>query len=97
MARDLHVALSRNPDVLKQLASATGGESFLPDNVKQASQTLERIAQDIRSVYALGYVPTNANRDGRYRKIRVTLSGERQREPLRVRAREGYIAPLDGT
>src|ERR1019366_5569145 len=84
----------RNPGVLKQFAAVTGGESFFPDNARQATETLERIAQDVRRVYTIGYVPTNAARDGKVRKIRVVLNAE-QGKKRRVRARSSYVAPLD--
>jgi hypothetical protein len=42
----------------------------------------------------LGYTPSNATRDGKYRRIKV----ETPRKDLRVRARRGYYAPLaDGS
>jgi VWFA-related protein len=84
----------RNPGVLKQFAAATGGESFFPDNARQATQTLQRIAEDVRRVYTIGYVPTNAARDGKIRKIRVVLNAD-QGKKRRVRARSSYVAPLE--
>jgi len=85
----------RDPDVLKQLSAATGGECFLPANVREAGRILARIAQDIRHTYTIGYVPTNATRDGRYRKVRVTLESAQPRGKLNVRARSGYQAPSE--
>lgn len=85
----------RNTDVLRQLSAVTGGECFLPANVQEAGRILERIAQDIRHTYTIGYVPTNANRDGRYRKLRVTLESGQPRRKLKVRARSGYEAPSE--
>jgi len=84
----------RNPGVLKQFAAVTGGESFFPDNARQATETLERIAEDIRRVYTIGYVPTNTARDGKVRKIRVVLNDEKGKK-RRVRARSSYVAPLE--
>src|SRR5277367_4775264 len=57
----------RNPRVLKQLASKTGGEAFLPDSLKEIAPICEQIAHDIRNQYTLAYVPTNKNGDGTYR------------------------------
>ena len=84
----------RNPAVLKQFAAVTGGESFFPDNARQATETLQRIAEDVRRVYTIGYVPTNVARDGKIRKIRVALDAE-QGKKRRVRARSSYVAPLE--
>jgi VWFA-related protein len=86
--------IDRNLRVLKQLAAETGGETFLPDTVQDAAKVLERIAHDIRNSYTIGYVPTNATRDGKYRTIRVSVNS-RGREKPNVRVRAGYLAPSD--
>jgi VWFA-related protein len=81
----------RNPHVLKQLASNTGGEAFFPESSKNVLPICERIAHDIRNQYTLAYVPTNRKRDGTYRVIRVkaTTTGDKR---LSARARTGYFA-----
>jgi Ca-activated chloride channel family protein len=82
----------RNPGVLKRLAEDTGGESFLPRSLKEVAPICERIAHDIRNQYTLAYVPTNRNRDGGYRAIRVKASAAGHKRLL-VRTRTGYFAP----
>ena len=82
----------RNPRILRALSAATGGEAFLPGSFHGARAVLERIAHDIRSTYMIGYEPTNASRDGRFRRIRVELNPA-GRDTLKVRARTGYVAP----
>ena len=82
----------RNPHVLKQLAKDTGGETFLPESLKDLAPVCERIAHDIRNQYTLAYVPTNRKRDGTYRAIEVKASGQGRRH-LSVRTRAGYFAP----
>jgi Ca-activated chloride channel family protein len=81
----------RNPGVLKRLALATGGETFLPERLSQVVAISERIARDIRHQYIIGYVPSNAARDGSYRSIRVR-AGIKGQDKLSVRTRTGYIA-----
>ena len=82
----------RNPGVLKRLAKDTGGEAFLPESLKDVAPICERIAHDIRNQYTIAYVPTNRNRDGRYRVIQVK-AGASSRGRLLVRTRTGYFAP----
>ena len=82
----------RNPHVLRQLARDTGGETFLPESLKDLAPICERIAHDIRNQYTLTYVPTNRKRDGTYRAIQVKASGQ-ARGRLTVRTRAGYFAP----
>jgi VWFA-related protein len=84
----------RNPHVLKQLATDTGGDVFLPQSLKEAVPICERIAHDIRNQYTIAYVPANNKRDGTYRAIQVKASAP-GRGHLLVRTRAGYRAPLD--
>ena len=81
----------RNPGVLRRLARATGGETFLPGQLSEVVDICERIARDIRHQYTIGYVPSNATRDGTYRAIRVLARGKGH-DRLSVRTRTGYIA-----
>lgn len=83
------------PQLLRQLASVTGGESFFPKSNGEITPTLQRIARDIRSSYTIGYVPPRTAADGLKRKVEVDLQG-RQYDRFAVRARSLYIAPGDG-
>src|SRR5580658_3889276 len=47
----------RSKKVLSQLAEATGGEAFYPDNLSQVTPICEQIAREIRNQYTLGYYP----------------------------------------
>jgi Ca-activated chloride channel family protein len=84
----------RNPGVLKQLAEATGGEAFFPGSVQGVAPICEQIARDIHTQYTLAYVPTNRSKDGTYRVLEVRAKGS-HRQPLSVRTRAGYYAPLE--
>jgi VWFA-related protein len=80
----------RNPDVLKRLAQATGGEAYFPGQYNEVVAICERIARDIRHQYILGYVSASAARPGTWRAIRVVArSGGKAR--LSVRTRSGYF------
>lgn len=81
--------LEKNPKVLKQLASATGGERFLPRSAEQLVQTCVQIAREIRQGYTLAYVPPD--RDGTFHRVRVEATGAAGRK-LNVRTRPGYFA-----
>ena len=82
----------RNPGVLKRLAKDTGGEAFFPESLKDIVPICERIAHDIRNQYTIAYVPTNRNRDGSYRVLKVQASAP-GRGRLLARTRTGYFAP----
>ncbi len=85
----------RNPGVLKRLAQATGGEAFFPRQLSEVVAICERIAQDIRHQYTIGYFSNNAAaKPGAYRVIRVAAAPAGKRK-LVVRTRAGYIAASD--
>jgi VWFA-related protein len=79
------------PDRLKQLAAASGGQTFEPSSAAKVEEALKQIARDIRNTYTVGYVPTDSTVDGRFRRIQVAARGSDGAQ-LRVRTREGYIA-----
>jgi len=84
----------RNPSVLKQMAHATGGEAFFPEQTSEVVSICKRIAVDLRNQYTMAYSPTNQTFDGSYRTIKVTANGPHG-EKLLVRTRAGYIASAD--
>jgi len=81
----------RNPGVLKQLAKASGGEAFFPNEIPDVTNILQTVSQDIRNQYTIGYVPNNEKRDGAYRSVRVKLTGPHSTRWI-VRTRAGYFA-----
>ncbi len=72
------------------VASESGG--FTVRNTNDLNSGIQRIANETRVYYLLGYVPTNTARDGKFRKIQVKLAAGKGRE---VRARKGYFAPTE--
>jgi VWFA-related protein len=75
---------------LLTLAEDTGGRAFF--DLGDLSEAFDAVQQDTSGYYLLGYYTTNAARDGRWRSIRVRLSGV---SGARVTFREGYYAPKD--
>jgi VWFA-related protein len=81
----------RNPEVLKRLAEATGGEAYFPRQHSEVVAICERIARDIRHQYTLGYIPSTAAQPGAWRALQVVARpGVKPR--LTVRTRSGYFA-----
>lgn len=79
---------------LTQIADATGGMAFFPTSMKDVESAYERIETQIRAQYTLGYTSSNPSRDGRWRKVEMSV-----RRPglprLRIKARDGYFAPYE--
>jgi Ca-activated chloride channel family protein len=86
-------AMKKAREALSQLASATGGLVFFPENAEDTVAICSQIAQDIRNQYTLAYYPTNGARDGTFRTVRVEVLPPRGTGKYTVRARAGYYAP----
>lgn len=74
---------------LKEIAEKSGGALHRADTLRSLPEAFAQIAAELRTQYTLGYYPTNAARDGSYRKIKVQAT----RRDVAVRARPGYRAP----
>lgn len=81
------------PQLLDQLAQDSGGRYFSVDNLDDLPAIGERIGEELRSQYLLGYSPANPVRDGGYRRIRVSLAPSAQSPELEIRYRRGYYSP----
>jgi Ca-activated chloride channel family protein len=76
---------------LQRMAETTGGESFAPLSVKDLDGVYEKVRDEIRAQYVMGYVSTNAKQDGTWRKVEIKVrAGGRD---LKIRTRKGYFAP----
>ena len=75
-------------DYLEEMARATGGRLVRADNPLMLPQAFRQIADELGTQYSLGYYPTNAARDGKYRKVRVRTT----RKDVALRTRPGYRA-----
>jgi Ca-activated chloride channel homolog len=81
--------------VLEELAEATGGQAYFPDNLDQVTPLCEQIAREIRNQYTIGYYPTNSAKDGSFRMVHVDVIPAEHHEKLTVRTRTGYYAPKE--
>ena len=93
----LSKALENNEYVLRQdprtglgeLAQSTGGLMF--DSTNNLRHAFDRIEEDLRNYYLLGYTPANEKYDGKFRTIQVRV----KRPGVTVAARKGYFAVRD--
>ena len=80
------------PGLLKRLARTSGGVAYTPKNERAVVDAFRQIAGNIRRGYSIGYVPTNTARDGRFRRVTVSVRAPGHKD-LTVIARDGYLAP----
>jgi VWFA-related protein len=81
---------------LTEIALASGGVAYFPENVEDVHAICEQVAHDIRHQYTLAYYPSNAARDGTFRSVHVDVIPPRGHGKLVARTRNGYYAPSGG-
>jgi Ca-activated chloride channel family protein len=81
--------------LLNRIATETGGRAFFPKELSEVHTIAQQISTDLRTQYSIGYYPSNANRDGTFRAIRVNVTGGGNRR-LVARTRTGYTATREG-
>jgi VWFA-related protein len=77
------------PDVAHKLTEETGGRSIEVSSEKRIEEAFDQISEELRTQYTLGYYPTNASKDGKYRKIKVEMADKSNK----VLTRKGYYPP----
>jgi VWFA-related protein len=74
---------------MKKLTQETGGRVIEVGNkIEKLRQAFDQISQELRSQYNIGYTPTNAVRDGSFRKVEI----KNKQGDYKVQARSGYYA-----
>jgi VWFA-related protein len=73
---------------LQELANATGGTLYVAERLDLLGDVFARIAAELRSQYALGYISSNQKKDGKFRKITVTVDQPK----VTVKTKKGYFA-----
>ncbi|HXJ40197.1 MAG TPA: VWA domain-containing protein [Bryobacteraceae bacterium] len=71
---------------MDRLAKETGGAAF-DASTKNAGEALAEVADELRSMYDVGYISTNPNRDGTFRKLTIRV----KREGFTARSKPGYF------
>jgi Ca-activated chloride channel family protein len=84
------MSFSQAAHLLTAMARETGGQVYFPNSISELDAVYDRIAEELRTQYSLGYVSTNKRRDGRWRRVVVRTP---ERDDLQVRHKIGYYAP----
>lgn len=79
---------ARGRAYVEELADRSGGRLYHADTLDSVTSAFTQIAEELRHQYALSYYPTNPNKDGSYRQVKVRV----YQGGLVVRARDGYHA-----
>ena len=81
-------AFDEGHDQMKEIADVGGGLFYEVKRLEDLAGAYERVVADLGTVYSLAYRPTDKNRDGRWRAIRVNV----QRPAAVARGKRGYYA-----
>jgi len=83
-------AFSQAEYLFNALTRETGGRAYFPASISELDTVYARIAEELRTLYSVGYVSSNIRRDGKWRRIVVRVP---DREGLQIRHKLGYYAP----
>lgn len=72
---------------LQIVAERTGGTLNTINALEDMGRLYAQVAADMRALYTVEYTPTNDRRDGKFRKISITVSNSEQI----ARTRQGYF------
>ncbi len=77
-----------NAGALRQMSDETGGHVFQISRKLTLQSAFDELNAEMRSQYAIGYIPTNPAKDGSFRHIEIRTSNK----DWKVQARKGYYA-----
>ncbi|MCB1023359.1 MAG: VWA domain-containing protein [Acidobacteria bacterium] len=82
---------------LTKLAEETGGKSYFPKSVAELPTIATDIASELRTQYSISYEPTNLDKDGSYRNIKVSVKDGPNNEKRIAISRTGRTASPAGS
>lgn len=94
-SRKLSPEEQNGPRLLDELADHTGGRLFTVDHLDELPTISARIGDELRNEYLIAYSPTNESRDGKFRRVKVSLTPPPEMPKLRLYFRHGYYAPAE--
>jgi Ca-activated chloride channel family protein len=83
--------------LLDRLAKETGGRVFYPKSIAELPRIADEITRDMRTQYVIAYNPTNKNRDGSFRSIKVSVSDNGGKDKRIALTRSGRVAAREGS
>ena len=80
---------------LTEVTESTGGRTIALDNPAGIPDAAARASRELRNQYILGYRPSRAIEDHKWRKIKVKVARSEDFLPLQVYYRTGYVPRRD--
>jgi Ca-activated chloride channel family protein len=79
--------------LLVNITEASGGRTISADSREKVPDIAAAISRELRQRYVIGYKSSNAAHDGKWRKIKLRVTGETGEPQLHAYYKRGYIAP----
>jgi Ca-activated chloride channel family protein len=79
---------------LERLAKETGGKVYFPNALSELNGIASDIASELRTQYLISYYPTNTEKDGTFRTIKVTVADGPNKEKRIAQTRSGRKAEI---
>ena len=87
------IGLFDDASFLRKAANQTGGSVIVVHKMKDLAEAVEKTNASLRSEYLLGYYPPQTRADGKFHKVKLTVSRTIGGRKLRMSWRHGYYAP----
>jgi hypothetical protein len=84
----LGVNVDREP--LEQIAQLSGGRAFFPTDVTELAAQYQRVVDDLRRRYVVGYTSSHIQHDGSWRSVQIRV---KDLPTATIRSAGGYAAP----
>ena len=78
---------------LSTMTDVTGGRTSTIKTATKLPEECALLSRELRSQYLLGYEPRSRSSDGKWRKIKVTVTNPYDSDQLRSYYRKGYFTP----
>jgi Ca-activated chloride channel family protein len=87
------ISVLEKSGLLEKLAEESGGQAYVVRRLDQLPEVGNRISEALHSEYVLGFDPTPAHNDGKYRKLKIKLTPPPGSPRLYLSWRRGYYSP----
>ncbi|MGQ0542973.1 MAG: VWA domain-containing protein [Blastocatellia bacterium] len=85
-------AQGKAKDFLERLATETGGKAYFPADVGELNGIAKEIANELRTQYSIGYIPSNDRTDNTFRNIKVVVNDGPNKQKRIAVTRAGRLA-----
>jgi Ca-activated chloride channel family protein len=89
------IAIQTSAASLDHISEETGGRAIRVKKIDELPDMAANLSREIHSEYVLGYSPSDAQKDGKYRKVRVELAEPAGISHLRTSWKRGYYGPAE--